>query len=55
MKDKKAIKAEEKSTKKSAKADEKTSKKSGGETKIKIKVKGNTPEAAKKMLKKAIK
>ena len=44
----------DKSAKKSAKAAEKTSKKSG-ETKIKIKVKGNTPEAAKNMLKKAIK
>ena len=52
MKDKKAIKADEKSTKKSVKAAEKSDKKS---IKIKIKAKADTPEAAKNMLKKAIK
>lgn len=48
MKDKKAVKAAEKSDKKSAKADVKS-------VKIKIKAKAGTPEAAKNMLKKAIK
>ena len=52
--DKKAAKAESKSVKKSAKAEEKSSKKSG-ETKIKIKVRANTPSEAKAALKKAIK
>jgi hypothetical protein len=46
--DKKSAKAESKSVKKSAKADEKS-------IKIKIKAKASTPEAAKNMLKKAIK
>jgi ribosomal protein S11 len=47
MKDKKSAKAAEKSDKKSAKAGLKS-------IKIKIKAKAGTPEAAKNMLKKAI-
>jgi hypothetical protein len=46
--DKKSAKADSKSVKKSAKAEEKS-------IKIKIKAKASTPEAAKNMLKKAIK
>ena len=54
--DKKSVKASEKTNKKSAKAEEKSDKKSGATSiKIKIKAKAGTPEAAKNMLKKAIK